>query len=657
MKLKNLLYSVTAGVVMLLAACTPDKDSLGAVDVTAAQLSEGSGFTVSVDQTTNQVTFTSKMPSSYSVYWEYGPKPAEGADPAISGTSTNNTYQLGIAFDGDYYVRMGVQTRGGIVFSDRAIFHIDNMNTDLLSDPLWTLLTGGIGKSKTWVLDIDANGTALMYGGPIWFFTSGYKWDNLHTAKGANYIDSKKWDAKEAIEPYLADDGTGQWYWKADWAGNTWMCDAADYGEMTFALVGGANVDVNGEKGAFNMDVDNHTISFTGTVALNTGNHDVAAQCPSGTYKILHLTENALQILFDGDNETPFTLNYISKDYKENYVPEVKINNDMPVDFMDYIQPKNQFITTYKFDESEPYAYFSLAGEKLAGRTIYPAHADLGDAELELTSNTGKFKITSCDGNVGEGKYSLSKGDPTFIKATETASWVQALSTIISDSTYVMRGAGLFSFDNLPTFAISTNSDVNFGNDKNELQILQYEIDDRTGDITELWLGSKQYDAQGEAYEYLAYHFIKQTGGAQVESFTGQLWVRDSNGSELFTGETFVTGEGSYTFTIQGDGSNAGCIYLDILKLVKKYPNADIIVTSVKVDGNEMFGKYDFLTDEVIARGTADGNGIDGRRYFINPWDTRSDAEKAEQAAILQFKSKFEVTVTVKYDTGEPKLQ
>ena len=656
MKLKNLLYSVTAGVAMLLAACTPDSDSLGATDVNAAQLSEGSGFTVSVNQTTNQVIFTSKMPSSYSVYWEYGPKPAEGADASISGTSTNSTYQVGIAFDGDYYVRMGVQTRGGIVFSEPANFHIDNLNTDLLSDPLWTLLTGGIGKSKTWVLDIDAAGTALMYGGPIWFFTSGYTWNNLHTAKGANYIDSKKWDAKEAIEPFLADDGTAQWYWKADWAGNQWMCGAADYGEMTFDLIGGANVDVNGEKGAFNMSVDNHTISFTGVVALNTGNHDVAAQCPSGTYKILHLTENALQILFDGSNETPFTLNYISKDYKENYVPEVKINNDMPLDFMDYIQPKNQFITTYKFDDSEPYAYFSLAGEKIAGRPVFPAHADLGDAEIELTSNTGKFKITSCDGNVTEGKYSLSKGETTFIKASETASWVQALSTISNDSTYVMRKAGLFSFDDLPTFAISTNSDVNFGNDKNELQILQYEIDDRTGDITELWLGSKQYDAQGEAYEYLAYHFIKQTGGAQVESYVANLNYSDTGWAFINSEDLYITGEGDYTFKLTPNGTtntqDPYLMYLDVLKLLKKHPNADIIIKSIKIDGTEILGTEAGLDDETIPRGVGD-DPTTGRRYILNPWSE----ESASHTHLFKFSNSLEVTVTIKYDAGDVVLK
>ena len=123
----------------LFISCTPDSDSMGAIDLTAAQLAENTGFSVNVDQTTNQVTFTSLLPSSYSVYWEYGPAPTSD-DVSISGTSTNSTYQVGVAFDGDYYVRMGVQTRGGIVFSDRASFHINQMNPNLISDAAWTML-------------------------------------------------------------------------------------------------------------------------------------------------------------------------------------------------------------------------------------------------------------------------------------------------------------------------------------------------------------------------------------------------------------------------------------------------------------------------------------------------------------------------------------
>ena len=227
---------------------------------------------------------------------------------------------------------MGVQTRGGIVYSDRATFTINEMNPNLISDPAWIMLTGGVGKSKSWVLDLDADGICLKFGGPKWFYTAGvFSWDTFHNAAGENYIDAKQWDSSSAIDPSAAK----EWYWTADWAGNSWICGAQDFGVMTFDLINGANVDVNGTKGSFNMDVDNHTITFTGLTPLSLNSADIVAQCPAGTYKLIYLTENAMQILFDGgdNSNTPFTMNYISKDYKDSYVAPVITTITLPDDW------------------------------------------------------------------------------------------------------------------------------------------------------------------------------------------------------------------------------------------------------------------------------------------------------------------------------------
>ena len=621
MKTKNLLYGLMISLVWLLAACTPESDSLGNIDLTPAQLAENTGFSVEVDQSTNQVTFKSLLPSSYSVYWEYGPAPTSD-DVSVSGTSTNSTYQVGVAFDGDYYVRMGVQTRGGIVFSDRATFHINAMNPNLISDAAWTMLTGGVGHSKTWVLDLDAEGTCLKFGGPKWFYTSGMSWDSFHNVAGENYLDSEQWDSSTAIDPTHASD----WYWSADWAGNSWICGAADYGTMTFDLINGANVDVNGAKGSFNMDVASHTISFTGVVPLSLNPDDVIGQLPDGNYKVIYLTENALQILFDGgsDDNTPFSLNYIAKDYKDSYVPPVITTITLPEDWLDYLQPFNQNTTTYKFDEDEPFGWFTLAGEEI-GRTGFEGHADIADAEFELNSKTNTFKITDTAGNVTEGTYSISED-------------------------------GVLSFSQLPSFVISTNKDIKFASSNNQLQVITYEISDRTGDLTDLWLGSRQYDDQGNAYEYLAYHFKKQTGGVQVESFTGVLSFSDTGWAFLNSPEVYITGEGDYTFTVTADGSSNTqdpyLMFLDVAKILKKHPNTDLILKSIKVDGTEILGSEEGMDDATISRQVGDDPAT-GRRYILNPW---SD-ESASHTHLFKFSNTIEVTITVKYDVGEVVLK
>lgn len=621
MKTKNLLYGLMISLVWLIAACTPDSDSMGNIDLTTAQLAENTGFSVDVDQSTNQVTFKSLLPTCYSVYWEYGPAPTS-EDVSVSGTSTNSTYQVGVAFDGDYYVRMGVQTRGGIVFSDRATFHINAMNPNLISDAAWTMLTGGVGHSKTWVLDLDAAGTSLKFGGPKWFYTSGMNWDTFHNVAGENYLDSEQWDSSTAIDPTHASD----WYWSADWAGNSWICGAADFGTMTFDLINGANVDMNGTKGSFNMDVASHTISFTGVIPLSINPDDVVGQRPDGNYKVIYLTENAMQLLFDGgsDDNTPFSLNYIAKDYKDSYVPPVITTITLPEDWKNYLQPFNQTTTTYKFDEDMPFGWFTLAGEEIS-RTGFAGHADIADAEFELNSKTKTFKITDISGNVTEGTYSISDD-------------------------------GVLSFSQLPSFGISTNKNIKFASVTNELQVISYEISDRTGDLTDLWLGAKQYDDQGNAYEYLAYHFKKQTGGAQVESFTGKLSYSDTGWAFLESAEVYITGEGDYTFTLTPNGStntqDPYLMFLDVAKILKKHPNTDIVLKSIKVDGKEVLGSEQGMDDETISRQVGD-DPTTGRRYILNPWND----ESASHTSLFKFSSSIEVTIGVKFDVGDVVLK
>ena len=622
MKSNKLIHFIIAAVVMLMAACTPDSDSMGAIDLTSAQLAENSGFTVDVDQSTNQVVFKSLLPSSYSVYWEYGPAPTSD-DVSISGTSTTSTYQVGIAFDGDYYVRMGVQTRGGLVFSDRALFHIDAMNPNLISDAAWTMLTGGVGHSKQWVLDLDAAGTSLKFGGPKWFYTSGMSWDSFHNIAGENYLDSDQWDPSTAIDPTYA----SEWYWGADWAGNGWICGAADYGVMTFDLINGANVDVNGTKGSFNMDVASHTISFTGVIPLSPGQSDaIIGQRPDGNYKIIYLTDNAMQIMFDGgsNDNTPFTFNYISKEFKDSYVAPVITTITLPEGWKSYVQPFNQNTTTYKFDEDSPFGWFTLAGEEIS-RSGFAGDPDITDAEFELNSKTKTFKITDIQGNVTEGTYTLSDD-------------------------------GVFTLSQMPSFCISTNKNIKFASTNNQLQVISYEVSDRTGDLTDLWLGSRQYDDQGNAYEYLAYHFKKQTGGAQVESFTGVLSFSDTGWAFLNSPEVYITGEGDYTFTLTSDGSSNTqdpyLMFLDVAKIMKKHPNTDMILKSIKVDGKEVMGSEEGMDDATISRGIGD-DATTGRRYILNPWND----ESASHTHLFKFSNTVEVTISVKFDVGEVVLK
>ena len=291
---------------------------------------------------------------------------------------------------------------------------------------------------------------------------------------------------------------------------------------------------------------------------------------------------------------------------------------------MSYVQPFNQNTTTYKFDEDAPFCWFTLAGEEIS-RSGFAGDPDITDAEFELNSKTKTFKITDIAGNVTEGTYDISED-------------------------------GVLTFSQLPLFGISTNKNIKFASSTNELQVITYEISDRTGDLTDLWLGSKQYDDQGNAYEYLAYHFKKQTGGAQVESFTGVLSFSDTGWAFLNSPEVYIMGEGDYTFTITNDGSSNTqdpyLMFLDVAKILKKHPNTDMILKSIKVDGTEVLGSEEGMDDATISRGIGD-DPTTGRRYILNPWNE----ESATHTNLFKFSNSIEVTIAVKFDVGEVVLK
>lgn len=315
MKINHYIYSLMASVLLLFSACSPDEYDLGVKDLVPDDLVEGIAFTITHDaQNPNIVYLENKMPGMYQVFWEHP-----------QGRSLEDKVTLRIPFAGEYEVTFGVETRGGYVKSNPAKFTVDGMCAEFISDPMWTMISGGAGKSKTWVLDLDAEGVSRFFKAPLYFFTAGYTWDNLHNAAGENYIDSEEWDAATAIVPNLTD-GSATWYWLVDWPGNTWMCAAADFGTMTFDLKDGANVITDQEAygrgkatGSYLLDVEAHTIKFSDAwpLCVEERYSEMEGNAPGRTFNILYLSENFMQLLIP---ESGTCLNFISQDYKDNWM-------------------------------------------------------------------------------------------------------------------------------------------------------------------------------------------------------------------------------------------------------------------------------------------------------------------------------------------------
>ncbi|MCF0069653.1 hypothetical protein LZD49_04165 [Dyadobacter sp. CY261] len=197
-----------------------------------------------------------------------------GADPVLANTITYATAVDTI----NYFIRI----------FDPAIL-------EYYKDPLFTLLTGGIGKEKTWVLDLDAKGASAKFKGPLFFSGVDYGWDNQCTKTGG---DCWLYDAKY----------------------ESWMGAVQDYGTMTLGIKSGtadpvAKVVQKGIaksgtfSGSYFFDIKTKTILFTNVVPLNMGRDQVWSKA-----YVISLKDDRMQLGFKDPNKAELAIhNYIRK--------------------------------------------------------------------------------------------------------------------------------------------------------------------------------------------------------------------------------------------------------------------------------------------------------------------------------------------------------
>jgi len=137
MKTKNYIFSLLSAICLLfVVGCSPDKYSLGDTNYISEDLVEGVNFSVSVAED-NTVTLKSLMDKSYHCYWK-----------TPNGYDQGDEVTFSVPFAGEYEVSFGIDTRGGVVYSKPYTFTISTNNMSLLSDKLYTYLTGGVGKRR-----------------------------------------------------------------------------------------------------------------------------------------------------------------------------------------------------------------------------------------------------------------------------------------------------------------------------------------------------------------------------------------------------------------------------------------------------------------------------------------------------------------------------
>lgn len=488
------IYTLLLGLVLALFACSPDEFNLGGV-LSKSDLN----YRITQDAADPNMVILESLTPGVTPLWI-----------TPMGRSTRVKDTLRFPFAGDYQFIYGVESAGGLVQADAYPLSITTNNFDYVNDPLWTLLTGGVGQSKTWVLDLFTKDVAPTYGkyfkGPLFFYGTNDSWESVTNGVAV---------------------GGDSWNWQADWVGNgSWMFGSEtrlDYGTMTFDLIDGAHLTTDHlilgrqESGTFMLDAVNHTMRSTDAYILHDAGRD-GVVIDWGDLKVMSLTENTMQLAalrdpaLSGEGACLLVYNFISKDYSDNWVaPETaEPEPALPDGWQDDVSQVVSTKIVWKLSESNPLDWANLDGSRMNGWDEPSDYPDwLG------TPDTGVYGNFSMTMNSSDGTITFKTPD-----GTETS------------GNYTLDEKGIYSFDvTVPTFTIINWA--SFGADaNNQLRILQLEKD-ATGAVTGMWLGKR--DSDPAKAEYMAYHLVPQSGSTASDPLTvakqvitAKTWMLDS---------------------------------------------------------------------------------------------------------------------------------
>lgn len=260
-----------------------------------------------VDPGGNTVILINNTPETQPV-WDYG-----------TGKSTRQRDTVRFAFKGDYVIKYSAMTNGGIVEMPPVQIKVTEDNLNYVNDPLWTLLTGGVGNEKTWYLDANVNGDKKFFTSPIYFA-------GMDNAYGSLSSDKK---TVEWTQVCTVPNGANCWTYGPNYTSDTWAADKRDYGFMTFSLKGGPFLKtdhkgvagVGTESGTFFLDVNTLTLTTSGATPLHVSYtpNDVVGLF---SWRILSLTENTMQLAVKHKSKAEYqVLNFISQSYSDSWTP------------------------------------------------------------------------------------------------------------------------------------------------------------------------------------------------------------------------------------------------------------------------------------------------------------------------------------------------
>jgi len=265
----KILMAIT-GSALLYASCTPDKYELGKL-ANKTDLK----FTIAPSsKNPNDIVLTSQTPNAAPMW------------VTPYGQSIRLVDTINVPFPGTYKFVYGVESPGGFTQADTTSITITSLDQNAVNKPMWISLTGGYGKSKTWVLDLDAAGVSKYFAGSFYFGGTGWEWD-----------------------PAFKDIG---------WAG----VSAGDYGTMTFDLIGDAHFTSNNKMfpdlsgtGKFMLYTATNELATVGAQVLHDKAQGGQVANWNARMKIKTLDDDHMQLIALKDANNWLIYNYITLEY------------------------------------------------------------------------------------------------------------------------------------------------------------------------------------------------------------------------------------------------------------------------------------------------------------------------------------------------------
>lgn len=414
------------------------------------------------------------------------------------GRSTKVKDTVRLAFSGTYEFVYSVSGQGGIVSADTVTLEIATNNLSYVDDPLWKNLTGGVGESKTWLLDLDADGVSKYWDSPMYFSGDVWRWQNSCSVE---------------------DDRC--WIWEATWVGNEWIADANDYGTMTFSLEGSAVVTVDHmnspgrgmETGTYFLDADAKTLSMTDAAPLMNNWADGANIDDWRLGYVISLTEDAMQVGYKDKGKDEFIIfNYISKEYNDNWVPEDLPDPDPPIDLnggtaQDLISVTSS--KTWTLSPETPFNWTDLEGNFLNSFESIDDYPDWAGFRAEHQADVAASTITF----YADGTVSTSASGGTEMEGTYA----------------VEEGTNVVSFtDIIPSFSMGDWA-VATTTDDNQWKIVKTATTGAT--VTDIWFGRRDPAKP----EYMVFHFVLGSAGFDPIEANRQLIIESLTGGSSRT--------------------------------------------------------------------------------------------------------------------------